>query len=31
MGLELKYIKGQTLIDEEEKEGLKIKSITIQS
>lgn len=30
MGLELKYVLGQTPIEEEEKEGLKIKSITIQ-
>ncbi len=28
MGLELEYIKGQTPIDEEEKEGLKIKTIS---
>ncbi|PCI96282.1 MAG: cell filamentation protein Fic [Flavobacteriales bacterium] len=30
MGLELKYSDGQTPLDEEEKEGLKIKSITTQ-
>ncbi len=30
MGLELKYTNGQTPLDEEEKEGLKIKSITTQ-
>ncbi|MEL7124333.1 MAG: mobile mystery protein B [Bacteroidota bacterium] len=30
MGLELKYDEGQTPLDEEEKEGLKIKSITTQ-
>lgn len=30
MGLELKYNVGQTRLDEEEKEGLKIKSITTQ-
>lgn len=30
MGLELKYEEGQTPLDEEEKEGLKIKSITTQ-
>ena len=30
MGLELDYKDGQTPIDEEEKEGLKIKSITSQ-
>lgn len=30
MGLELEYEEGQTPIDEEEKEGLKIKSITTQ-
>ncbi len=30
MGLELHYAKGQTPLDEEEKEGLKIKSITTQ-
>lgn len=30
MGLELKYTDGQTPLDEEEKEGLKIKSITTQ-
>ena len=30
MGLKFKYEKGQTPIDEEEKEGLKIKSITTQ-
>ncbi|WP_425234701.1 mobile mystery protein B [Ulvibacterium sp.] len=30
MGLELQYTAGQTPIDEEEKEGLKIKSITTQ-
>lgn len=30
MGLDLKYQDGQTPIDEEEKEGLKIKSITTQ-
>jgi hypothetical protein len=28
MGLDLEYIKGQTPIDEEEKEGLKIKTIS---
>lgn len=28
MGLELEYIEGQTPIDEEEKEGLKIKTIS---
>ncbi|MCB0707215.1 MAG: mobile mystery protein B [Saprospiraceae bacterium] len=28
MGLDLKYIKGQTPLDEEEKEGLKIKTIS---
>ncbi len=28
MGLELEYIKGQTPLDEEEKEGLKIKTIS---
>ena len=31
MGLELKYSDGQTPLDEEEKEGLKIKSITTKS
>lgn len=31
MGLALKYISGQTPLDEEEKNGLKIKSITTQS
>lgn len=30
MGLELKYVAGQTPLDEEEKEGLRIKSITTQ-
>lgn len=30
MGLELNYTDGQTPLDEEEKEGLKIKSITTQ-
>jgi Fic-DOC domain mobile mystery protein B len=30
MGLDLKYVDGQTPLDEEEKEGLKIKSITTQ-
>ncbi|GER60625.1 cell division protein Fic [Patiriisocius marinus] len=30
MGLDLKYIDGQTPLDENEKEGLKIKSITTQ-
>ncbi|WP_350292379.1 mobile mystery protein B [uncultured Croceitalea sp.] len=30
MGLELKYEEGQTPLDEEEKEGLKIKSVTTQ-
>ncbi|WP_297794413.1 mobile mystery protein B [uncultured Eudoraea sp.] len=30
MGLELKYEEGQTPLDEEEKEGLKIKSLTTQ-
>ncbi len=30
MGLELRYKDGQTPLDEEEKEGLKIKSITTQ-
>jgi Fic-DOC domain mobile mystery protein B len=30
MGLELKYAEGQTPLDEEEKQGLKIKSITTQ-
>ena len=30
MGLELKYEEGQTPLDEEEKEGLKIKSSTTQ-
>ncbi len=30
MGLELQYAEGQTPLDEEEKEGLKIKSITTQ-
>ena len=30
MGLELNYKKGQTPIDEDEKEGLKIRSITTQ-
>lgn len=30
MGLELKYEEGQTPLDEDEKEGLKIKSITTQ-
>jgi Fic-DOC domain mobile mystery protein B len=30
MGLDLKYADGQTPLDEEEKEGLKIKSITTQ-
>ncbi len=30
MGLELQYVDGQTPIDEDEKEGLKIKSITTQ-
>jgi len=30
MGLELQYIDGQTPLDEDEKEGLKIKSITTQ-
>jgi len=30
MGLELHYADGQTPLDEEEKEGLKIKSITTQ-
>ena len=30
MGLDLKYTDGQTPLDEEEKEGLKIKSITTQ-
>jgi len=28
MGLELEYIRGQTPIDEEEKEGLRIKTIS---
>ena len=28
MGLDLEYIKGQTPIDKEEKEGLKIKTIS---
>lgn len=31
MGLDLEYIDGQTPLDEEEKEGLKIKSITTKS
>lgn len=31
MGLEIDYIDGQTPLDEEEKEGLKIKSITTQA
>ena len=31
MGLELKYEEGQTPLEEEEKEGLKIKSITTQA
>jgi Fic-DOC domain mobile mystery protein B len=31
MGLVLKYLDGQTPLDEEEKEGLKIKSITTQA
>tara|TARA_R110002050_G_scaffold157357_1_gene285933 strand:- start:26014 stop:26127 length:114 start_codon:yes stop_codon:yes gene_type:complete len=30
MGLNLKYAEGQTPLSEEEKEGLKIKSITTQ-
>ena len=30
MGLELKYTDGQTPLDEEEKEGLKIKTVTTQ-
>ena len=30
MGLELKYDDGQTPLNEEEKEGIKIKSITTQ-
>ncbi len=30
MGLNLKYADGQTPLDEDEKEGLKIKSITTQ-
>ena len=30
MGLELQYKDGQTPLDEEEKEGLKIKSISTQ-
>lgn len=30
MGLELNYIDGQTPVNEEEKEGLKIKAITTQ-
>ena len=30
MGLNLKYAEGQTPLDEDEKEGLKIKSITTQ-
>jgi hypothetical protein len=30
MGLELDYKNGQTPLDEDEKEGLKIKSITTQ-
>ena len=30
MGLKLKYVEGQTPLDEDEKEGLKIKSITTQ-
>ncbi len=30
MGLSLRYTKGQTPLDEEEKEGLKVKSITTQ-
>lgn len=30
MGLELKYIDGQTSLDNEEKEGLRIKSISNQ-
>lgn len=30
MGLELRYVEGQTPLDEDEKEGLKIKSITTQ-
>ncbi|MDG1040748.1 MAG: mobile mystery protein B [Polaribacter sp.] len=30
MGLDLKYVDGQTPLDEDEKEGLKIKSITTQ-
>lgn len=30
MGLDLKYVNGQTPLNEEEKEGLKIKSITTQ-
>ncbi len=30
MGLDLQYTEGQTFLDEEEKEGLKIKSITTQ-
>ena len=31
MGLDLEYVEGQTPLDEEEKEGLKIKSITTKS
>ena len=31
MGLNLKYSEGQTPLDEDEKEGLKIKSITTQN
>ena len=31
MGLNLKYVDGQTPLNEEEKEGLKIKSITTQN
>ena len=30
MGLDLKYANGQTPLDEDEKEGIKIKSITTQ-
>ena len=30
MGLNLKYLKGQTPLDDEEKDGLRIKTITIQ-
>ena len=29
MGLDLEYLKGQTPIDEEEKNGLKIKTISV--